>query len=55
MNQQTAARSKSAAPILQVRDLAIYYETPAGDERAVDGIDLDLFDGETLGMVGESG
>ena len=55
MKQKTAARSKSAAPILQVRDLAIFYETPAGDVRAVDGIDLDLFAGETLGIVGESG
>src|SRR5260221_5025628 len=42
-------------PILQVRDLAVYYETPKGDILAVDGIDFDLYEGETLGLVGESG
>jgi peptide/nickel transport system ATP-binding protein len=42
-------------PILKVRDLRVYYETPKGDVLAVDGIDFDLFEGETLGLVGESG
>jgi peptide/nickel transport system ATP-binding protein len=42
-------------PILTVRDLRVYYETPKGDVLAVDGIDFDLYKGETLGLVGESG
>ena len=42
-------------PILKVRDLRVYYETPKGDVLAVDGIDFDLYSGETLGLVGESG
>ena len=42
-------------PVLKVRDLRVYYETPKGDVLAVDGIDFDLFKGETLGLVGESG
>ncbi len=42
-------------PILQVRNLGVYYETPKGDVLAVDGIDFDLYEGETLGLVGESG
>lgn len=42
-------------PVLKVRDLRVYYETPKGDVLAVDGIDFDLFQGETLGLVGESG
>src|SRR5579859_664288 len=42
-------------PILTVRNLGVYYETPKGDVRAVDGIDFDLYQGETLGLVGESG
>ena len=42
-------------PVLKVRDLRIYYETPKGDVLAVDGIDFDLYEGETLGLVGESG
>ena len=43
------------APVLKVRDLRVYYETPKGDVLAVDGIDFDLYEGETLGLVGESG
>ena len=43
------------APILQVRDLAIEFESPNGPLRAVDGVSFDLRRGETLGLVGESG
>jgi peptide/nickel transport system ATP-binding protein len=43
------------SPVLKVRDLRVYYETPKGDVLAVDGINFDLFEGETLGLVGESG
>ena len=39
-------------PVLKVRDLRVYYETPKGDVLAVDGINFDLFEGETLGLVG---
>src|SRR3982751_1003428 len=47
---------KSASTrVLKVRDLRVYYETPKGDVLAVNGIDFDLFEGETLGLVGESG
>src|ERR1043165_7407068 len=42
-------------PILKVRDLRVYYETPTGDVLAVDDISFDLYEGETLGLVGESG
>src|SRR5713226_3922875 len=42
-------------PVLKVRHLRVYYETPKGDVLAVDGIDFDLYEGETLGLVGESG
>ncbi len=42
-------------PVLKVRDLKVYYETPRGDVLAVDGITFDLYQGETLGLVGESG
>nr|CAD6437904.1 dipeptide ABC transporter ATP-binding protein [Rhizobium sp. Q54] len=43
------------APLLQVRDLVKYYGTPRGRVHAVDHVDLDLWPGETLGLVGESG
>ncbi len=42
-------------PILQIRDLVKYHDTKGGRVHAVDHIDLDLFPGETLGLVGESG
>lgn len=41
--------------VLKVKDLRVYYETPKGDVRAVDGIDFELYEGEILGLVGESG
>ncbi len=42
-------------PVLKVHNLKVYYETPKGDVLAVDGIDFTLYEGETLGLVGESG
>jgi oligopeptide/dipeptide ABC transporter ATP-binding protein len=45
-----------AAPLLQVRDLAVTFPGPGGQQLgAVRGVDLDLNDGEALGVVGESG
>jgi peptide/nickel transport system ATP-binding protein len=46
---------RERTPVLEVRNLRVYYETPKGDVLAVDGIDFDLYQGETLGLVGESG
>jgi peptide/nickel transport system ATP-binding protein len=41
--------------VLEVDDLRVYYHTPAGPVRAVDGISLTLRKGERFGLVGESG
>lgn len=42
-------------PILQVKGLKKYFETPKGLLHAVDDIDFEIKKGETLGLVGESG
>ena len=42
-------------PVLQIHDLSIDYPTRVGLVRAVDGVDLTVYRGEVLGLVGESG
>lgn len=44
-----------AAELLTVRDLAIRFPDRYGDVRVVDGISFTVHEGETLGLVGESG
>jgi len=44
-----------STPLLAVRGLKLHFPTPRGLVRAVDGVDLTLRAGETLGLVGESG
>ena len=41
--------------LIEVRDLTVYFETDEGTVKAVDGVNLDIKRGRTLGIVGESG
>ncbi len=41
--------------VLEVKDLALHYFTSKGVVRALDGVSFSLAEGETLGLVGESG
>ncbi|MFI5478870.1 ABC transporter ATP-binding protein [Streptomyces rubiginosohelvolus] len=62
-NKDATAPYTEGDPILQVRGLAKHYpltqgilfKRQIGAVRAVDGVDFDLYAGETLGIVGESG
>jgi len=45
----------TAAPVVSVHDLRVYYGSLRGTVRAVDRVSLDIGAGEVLGLVGESG
>lgn len=42
-------------PLLSVRDLRVAFRTQRGIKEVLHGVNLDLFEGETLALVGESG
>jgi oligopeptide/dipeptide ABC transporter ATP-binding protein len=66
-DQQAAVQDRDAsAPLVSIRDLNVHFALrsnaiarlvggSAGTVRAVDGVNLDLAEGEVLGLVGESG
>jgi oligopeptide transport system ATP-binding protein len=52
-----AADSRDGQPLLSIRDLKVHFKLGGrkGIVKAVDGVTFNIFQGETLGMVGESG
>jgi peptide/nickel transport system ATP-binding protein len=55
MSDRSALQRPQTGVLLEVRDLRTHFLTPLGTVRAVDGVDLTLERGRTLGVVGESG
>ena len=41
--------------LIEIKNLYTHFYTEAGTAKAVDGVSFDIYKGEVLGIVGESG
>ena len=47
--------AKNNIPLIETKKLNKYFDVPKGVLKAVDGVDMQIHRGKTLGVVGESG
>ena len=50
-----SSEASASAPLLEIRNLDLWFDTEQGRVHAVRGVSLDVRAGKTLGIVGESG
>ena len=55
MQQDAKMRTGTSEPLLDIRGLKTHFSTDNGMVQAVDGVDISIGRGETVGVVGESG
>jgi ABC-type dipeptide/oligopeptide/nickel transport system ATPase component len=55
MRSPTSGVTAGVSVIASVQDLSIHFQTKSGLLHAVDHVSFDIRDGETLGLVGETG
>ena len=56
VDQEKAVQARPRpASVASVRNLRVYFQSKRGMVHAVDGVSFDIYDGETLGLVGETG
>src|SRR3954467_12720768 len=52
---RTSGARDMTTPLLSIHDLRTWFYTEGGIAKAVDGVSFDVGEGETVGIVGESG
>ena len=55
LEREPNATTDVVEPLIRLRGVCKNYHTPAGDVPALKGVDLDVYPGESLGIVGRSG